>query len=741
VSVREGGREPAESVRPWEATADDMSPLPGVREIPAVRPGPHRSVALLAIALAVVEILSLLGGGLALGPHPTGSLGTVVGAPDRSASSVPAAQVADAEASLAGGQAPGAVSPTACDPAGLPGFSGACASRATGSGTAATGVTNPDWSMLVSPQPPGRDGAAIVYDARDNYVLMFGGYSSGTFLGDTWKYSGGTWTLLHPATSPGPRANAAIAFDGADHYVVLYGGWTGNLSKTHVLSDTWTYAGGIWTALAPAKNPGPLVAASMSYDASSGKTILFGGGNATFAVTNKTWEFHAGTWSRLFPKLEPPARDWASMAYDAADATIVLFGGWLENRSQPALGDTWTYSGTKWTRLTPSPAPTARFAAGMAYSPIDGAIVLFGGIPFPATLAATSDTWSYSGGNWTKVGPLGHPSNRDDPSMADGTNTTGVVLFGGVNNSFVELNDTWTYHDLGWFHVLPRTPEARFGASLAYDGTDGYVVLFGGETSSGGYLGDTWKFSNGLWTPLHPSTAPSPRVGAAMAYDPSDGYLVLFGGVATGGTLSDTWTFVGGSWSELHQSGGPTGRYAPSMVYDYADGYVLLFGGWNSTKGFLGDTWSFSGGAWTPQPVGSTHPAARNLAAMAYDSADGYVVLFSGQTTNTSVFADTWSYVGGVWTNRTAGLSRHPPALFAASMSDDSYDGYLVLYGGSTGTGPVNSTWSFANGNWTALAPATNPGARDFQSVAYDPAESSVVEFGGAPTNAETWLY
>src|SRR5213080_2723791 len=56
---------------------------------------------------------------------------------------------------------------------------------------------------------------------------------------------------------------------------------------------------------------------------------------------------------------------------------------------------------------------------------------------------------------------------------------------------------------------------------------------------------------------------------------------------------------VDGSWTNITSSSGPSPRFGASMAYDPADGYVVLFGGLNSSAAgltFLGDTWKFSGG-------------------------------------------------------------------------------------------------------------------------------------------------
>src|SRR5580658_7917305 len=60
-----------------------------------------------------------------------------------------------------------------------------------------------------SPTPSLRASANMVWDAKDGYVLLFGGCNlydgyvcDGQYLNDTWEFSSGTWTNLTPAISP-----------------------------------------------------------------------------------------------------------------------------------------------------------------------------------------------------------------------------------------------------------------------------------------------------------------------------------------------------------------------------------------------------------------------------------------------------------------------------------------------------------------------------------------------------------
>ena len=85
----------------------------------------------------------------------------------------------------------------------------------------------------------------------------------------------------------------------------------------------------------------------------------------------------------------------------------------------------------------------------------------------------------------------------------------------------------------------------------------------------------------------------------------------------------------------------PSARFLAAMAYDSATGDMVLFGG--QRYGFLGDTWTYNGTTWTQQHP-ATSPPARINAAMAYDPATGNVVLFGGFGSSGAALGDTWTY-------------------------------------------------------------------------------------------------
>jgi Galactose oxidase, central domain len=287
------------------------------------------------------------------------------------------------------------------------------------------------------------------------------------------------------------------------------------------------------------------------------------------------------------------------------------------------------------------------------------------------------------------------------------------------------------------------TPPGSYGGVMAYDAKDHYTVLFGGYDGSS-YLRETWTFAAGTWTQLTPAVSPPLQDSYAMAYDAKDGYIVLLDD-------NQTWKFVGGTWTQLTPTRAPSPRFGESMTYDAADGYVLLFGGTSAATGaFLSDTWKFVGGTWT-KIAATTHPSARAFVSLAYDAADGYVVLFGGCTGQPMcygghVYADTWEYLSGSWTKLAP--STHPSARLAAVMAYDANDGYVVLFGGCPATdctSPVGGTWEFLGGEWTELAPLHQPAKRGLSVMAYDTKSKSLILFGGegylGSALGDTWKF
>ncbi len=305
-----------------------------------------------------------------------------------------------------------------------------------------------------------------------------------------------------------------------------------------------------------------------------------------------------------------------------------------------------------WVLRSPAWSPHARTGAGMAYDGARGRSVLFGGMYWdPAAAHYLSDTWVWDGAAWVEKTPPTSPPARAPGAMAYDSARDRVVLFGGQNAAGGPYRDTWEWDGSTWAIRTPATsPRARFGVAMAYDSQRARVVLFGGVTGAGGLaLADTWVWDGSTWVGSTPAPSPPARWYAAMAYDSRRARAVLFGGLSStpGVYLADTWEWDGSTWVDRTPAASPSARYGAVMAYDSLRGRVVLFGGLTANSSdALADTWEWDGDTWVQRtPV--TSPTRRALAATAYDSARGRVVLFGGLRGTTALFdflADTWEY-------------------------------------------------------------------------------------------------
>jgi hypothetical protein len=315
-----------------------------------------------------------------------------------------------------------------------------------------------------------------------------------------------------------------------------------------------------WTNLTSYLSPAPSARddAASAYDAATQSILLFGGhmGSATWG---DTWSFANGSWTSRSPPVDtstntPSPRWGASMAYDPLTGSVILFGG---RGGQPFYNDTWEWKGGAWENLVVPKSPPARDFATMAFDPALGVLVLFGGNNGAAT-SAFNDTWEFDGSTWTNVtGSVGPtPPGRYGAGAAYDPNAGAIVLFGGYNPTAGDLNDTWTFNATGWKLVVPLAggPGPRSDPQMAYDDARGDVMLYGGVTPSGSRWGDLWRYSNGTWSQQLGSENGTlvARAGGTMVDlltpNPPGSVMVLFGGSVSGSlssraVSSETWLY------------------------------------------------------------------------------------------------------------------------------------------------------------------------------------------------------
>lgn len=261
--------------------------------------------------------------------------------------------------------------------------------------------------------------------------------------------------------------------------------------------------------------------------------------------------------------------------------------------------------------------------------------------------------------------------------------------------------------------------------AIADDATDGYLVRFGGFGNSTVGQPNTWTFSGGYWTNITARQGVSPPVCeyCGMTFDAATDQVVLLD--------NGTWVFQAGRWSEAFPSNSPpVGLQEEAMAYDPGDQQVVVFGGRYydgscSCEATTGATWALRGTEWynLTSSVG-TAPSPRRFTTLSYDTSDHYDLLFGGfDDVSMMLEGDTWTFSSDHWTQLPAG---GPPLRDMALMADDVHDGYVLLYGGVGCSAPAflcNDTWEYHNGVWTQMFPTPSPGSAlpNSEVMTYDP--------------------
>ena len=144
----------------------------------------------------------------------------------------------------------------------------------------------------------------------------------------------------------------------------------------------------------------------------------------------------------------------------------------------------------------------------------------------------------------------------------------------------------------------------------------------------------------------------------------------------------------------------------------------------------------------------ASYPSPRTHARMAYDAESQHSVLFGGRVnvdaaTGRSYASDeTWAFAAKRWTQLFP--EHNPGARSVHSMTYDSKDDRIVLFGGrresevEDGTPTfLNDTWEWDGSDWTEVATSSAPDPRAYAGIAYDSARDRVVIFGGEVLTAD----
>jgi hypothetical protein len=318
------------------------------------------------------------------------------------------------------------------------------------------------WAKLsLTTHPSNRSGLGLAYDTKDGYLLEFGGYADrGRLLNQTWTFASGNWTELFPAVSPPSEYRVILGYDNATGQAIYYGGESVHSTGrgghyATFLGETWSFSAGVWTQLHPAVSPPPnFVPQSIAYDGPAHALVMVGSRpcpnriNLTTCAPSKrvtaTWEWKGSNWHLAGADTSGPFL--VGIAFDPAYRTLV--GEGYPNWTQSSV-DTYSLLAGNWTPMNVT-VQLPLFVAnqdGEAYQYSAQTQSLLLVTRSTAGFQRAEQVWSFWGGAWHER-PDGHgalPRARADFGLAFDPQGGYLVEFGGTANYGLEFNQTWTY--------------------------------------------------------------------------------------------------------------------------------------------------------------------------------------------------------------------------------------------------------------------------------------------------------
>lgn len=293
----------------------------------------------------------------------------------------------------------------------------------------------------------------------------------------------------------------------------------------------------------------------------------------------------ARQWTNVFPPTSPPARAGHAMAYDPVGGKVLVFGGYDDTGYR---NDTWTWDGVTWTEEAPATSPAPRAGPGIAYDRVSRQLVMFGGFTGSGYLG---DTWTWDGAtsSWTRRNTATRPPKVSGPMLFTDPVNGHVDMFGGFDGVLFQ-GITWQWTGTDWKNLHPANSATARGAAIAqFDPANHTVVMFSGIADLNAY--DTWTWDGVTWTRESPVHQPPSRFYSSSAYEPKLRGVVIFGGGSGGGDLQDTWEWTGTDWRQLDAGAPPAKRESQGMAFDPAMRRIVLFGG-QVGGAVVDDTWT-----------------------------------------------------------------------------------------------------------------------------------------------------
>jgi hypothetical protein len=365
-------------------------------------------------------------------------------------------------------------------------------------------------------------------------------------------------------------------------------------------------------------------------------------------------------------------------------------------------------------------------------------------------------------GHWDLLRPGGQlpPPLLWSASAVDGANNR-LLVFGGTDQER-DQNRTWALGlepDQEEWTLIRQSglpPEARQGASGAWDPVNGRMVVFGGFlTERNAYSRETWSLAtqpgSEEWSRIATAPGgPAARRGATLVHQYFEAgtttlnRMILFGGVDATIQYSDVWALElapgGETWQELQPDGPlPPARDGHAAAFDGANNRMLVFGGWSADRP-LGDLWvlDLTPGheAWQQLRPPGNGPGAAAWVMAARGGCPGteVIYLFGGynRTTSTNEVWEIGLTPGAETWRRLEVSGARPRQRDSGVLGFDAQALRLVVFSGWDGPGTLlRDSWALSLTGCSVPAPtetATAPG-----TVSPTPSETLEPGTGTAP--------
>jgi N-acetylneuraminic acid mutarotase len=408
-----------------------------------------------------------------------------------------------------------------------------------------------------------------------------------------------------------------------------------------------------------------------------------------------------------------------------------------------------------WIQTNSTASPSSRYQHSMINNKDRGVYILFGG---RLCEGSRSDIWVYNMSlrRWTLMPAQNNrPPDRAGQAMIYDSNNHNIIMCGG-RHDYIDI-DLWIY-DLdtnSWQEKYPLVkPPSRSLHSIVYDPVNSRIILFGGRhqdnSTTYSFLNDTWTYyiNTNTWSNNTPINSPSKRYGQAMCYDSSSGQILLFGGTDDNTFFQDTWiyTISTNTWAECNTSFSPAPRSGAVMIADPIDRSIILYGGHDGYN-IYNDIWSYniSDKIWTNRNL-TQGPSPRSYATMTDDSKDDNLFLFGGIGSDGILLDDYWIYntTNNSWLKLGSQTAPSPRGDFSITFDNGNNSGFL--FGGTDSYGRYNDTWLYnaSNNSWIKKNPKISPSPRAGASICFNSHRGLILLFGGEDSRRkfnDTWIY